>query len=252
MREKTYATDSTKGHSIINPLNYKGDVLVQVWVDSRVLATLCNWLDDKGTYARYMSQVVRRPLEVLVDLLVSSGDARLIDNTVEARSMLQKRFGVDLSRGGRGTKNVMHNITLSISREELAESVQREKRVYDVNRPLRGQLSPKVAALVEEAHRVHKELFSDDTQKVEHFNYKGPEDIIKRDHNEKVVKSEDAAEFVKVARVEREIPLLKERGNSRETIEARIRKADEESQKGLDELNSFDPLSLMATAKKEK
>ena len=68
-RTEPYKEDSTKGNSLINPLNYKGDVLVQVWVDSRVLATLCGWLDDKGTYTRYMSQVVRRPLEVLVDLL---------------------------------------------------------------------------------------------------------------------------------------------------------------------------------------
>jgi hypothetical protein len=51
--------------------------------------------------------------------------------------------------------------------------------------------------------------------------------------------------------VERETHPLKEKGNSREVIEDRIRKADEESQKGLNELNSFNPLSLLSKAKKD-
>ena len=49
-KEREYKEDSTRGSSLINPLNYKGDVLVQVWVDSRVLATLCRWLDGLVYY----------------------------------------------------------------------------------------------------------------------------------------------------------------------------------------------------------
>ena len=73
-KEKEYVIDSTRGSSMINPTNYKGDVLVQVWVDSRVLATLCKWMDEKGNYSRFMSQAVRRPLEVLAEYLVECGE----------------------------------------------------------------------------------------------------------------------------------------------------------------------------------
>jgi len=52
-------------------------------------------------------------------------------------------------------------------------------------------------------------------------------------------------------RVEEDIPPLKEKGNSRALVEARIRKADEESQKELDALNNIDFASLMASAKKD-
>ena len=154
-RDKEYVEDSTKGKSRVNPLNYKGDVLVQVWVDSRVLATLCNWLDRSGYYPNYMSQVVRKPLEAMVELLIKEGGTQLVDNTIEARDMLQKRFKVDLSRGGRGTKNVMHNVELSIRREELAEVIQREKRIDDIQRPLRANDNP----LAEEAIKKYHELF---------------------------------------------------------------------------------------------
>jgi len=157
MKEKIYKEDTTKGSSIINPLNYKGDVLVQVWLDSRVLATLSQWLENHGTYTNHLSQTVRRPLEILVDLLINSGDANLIDNTVEARNLLNRRYGIDLNRGGRGTKNIMHNIALSIKREDLAESVEKEKRVDDVNRPLRKYDNP----LVVDAMKKYKELYPD-------------------------------------------------------------------------------------------
>ncbi len=154
-RKEPYAMDSTKGGSVINPLNYKGDVLVQVWVDSRVLATLCRWLDNQGVYTRFMSQVVRRPLEVMVDFLVESKEVELVDNTVEARVELTRRYGVDLNRGGRGTKNIDHNIILTVRREELSERVNREKLVDDASRPLRFGTRSKQ---VEDAVKVYREL----------------------------------------------------------------------------------------------
>jgi len=251
MREKIYAVDSTKGSSMINPLNYKGDVLVQVWVDSRVLATIVRWMDSKGNYPRFMSQGVRRPLEVLTGFLVDNGEVEMVEDTDEARTLLTRRFNIELNRGGRGAKNVTHNLSLSDRRNDLGERIQSSNRINDVNRPMRGQSDPKIAALVEEARRVQKELFSDESKEITHYDYDEPKEEVKRVYEDKVVKNEDAAEFVRVARIEREVPLLKERGNSRETIEARIRKADEESQRGLDELNNIDFASLMASAKKD-
>ena len=136
-RKVPYKEDSTRGGSIINPLNYKGDVLVQVWMDSRILATLCNWLDSHGTYTRHLSEVTRRPLEVLTNLLVENDEVELVDDTIEARNQLERHYGVNLNVGGRGTKNVMHNIQLSVRRDELATYLGRGKRSDDVSRPLK-------------------------------------------------------------------------------------------------------------------
>jgi hypothetical protein len=102
-----------------------------------------------------MSQVVRRPLEVLVDFLVGNGEVELVDNTVEARVELTRRYGVDLNRGGRGTKNIDHNVTLTARREELAERVSREKLVDDVSRPLRFGVHSKK---VDDALKVYERL----------------------------------------------------------------------------------------------
>ena len=249
---KEYAVDSTKGHSMINPLNYKGDVLVQVWVDSRVLATLCEWLDSKGVYPVYLSQVVRRPLEVLTDVLVNSGEVKLVDDTVEARTILQRRFKVDLSRGGRGTKNVMHNIELSIRRKDLNERVQREKGFNDVEKPLRENQNSAITAKVEEAKRVMRELFPDgeQTQDIRHFDYEQPKEDVKRvyDDSKIVVCGTEN----KILGIEEKEPTPLKLKSTPEEIRDRIEKADKEAQMKLDELNNFDPMSLMGSAVKEK
>ena len=121
MRTTPYKEDSTRGSSLINPLNYKGDVLVQVWMDSRVLATLTNWLEKSGAYPRFMSESVRRPLESLAAHLVDTGQVEMVDDTVTARALLENRFRVTLNKGERGGKNILHNQILSDKRVELAE-----------------------------------------------------------------------------------------------------------------------------------
>ena len=108
-----YKVDSTRGSSLINPISYKGDVLVQVWVDSRVLATLTRWLEREGTYPRFMSEVVRIPLEMMAKYAVDVDGADMVEDTGEARTLLERRFHINLNRGGRGGKNILHNQVLS-------------------------------------------------------------------------------------------------------------------------------------------
>jgi hypothetical protein len=243
-RTTPYKEDSTKGLSIINPLNYKGDVLVQVWVDSRVLATLMQWLDDQGTYPSYMSQVVRRPLEVLTEVLVEGGDAKLIDNTVEAREMLQRRFKVDLSRGGRGTKNTMHNVTLSIRREDLTDRIRRDKTVYDVNRPLRTNANPIPVTTTEEIEEI-KDLSNELSEIL------NPTSVFK-DGN----KSYD--DTVVIPRAERRTVVVEDANNvslkiggTQSETQDKLRRIEEEDRKNMEALNSFDPSTLLAKAIKE-
>jgi len=118
MREVSegYKENSTNGGSLISPVSYKGDVMVQVWIDSRVLATICKWLESEGEYPRFLSHVVRVPLEMLVDHVVSEGKVKMVDGTVEARMLLEGRFHVSLNKGKKGRKNLLHNVTLSSRR----------------------------------------------------------------------------------------------------------------------------------------
>ena len=125
MDDKDYKQDSTRGKSIINPLNYKGDVLVQVWMDSRVLATMSNWLDGQEMYTRFMSQVVRRSMEEFCDALVNNHNLSMISHTGDARRLLERKYGVKLDsrKGGKGGKNKLHNLILSDRRHGTSESV---------------------------------------------------------------------------------------------------------------------------------
>lgn len=111
--DERYKVDSTSGGSLINPVNYKGDVMVQVWMDSRVLATICRWMENEGEIPRFLSHVVRIPLEMLADHLVEDGKVEMVDDTLEARILLEGRFHVNLNKGRKGMKNLMHNVTLS-------------------------------------------------------------------------------------------------------------------------------------------
>jgi hypothetical protein len=148
IRVAPYAENSTKGNSVIQPLNYKGDVLTQAWVDSRVLATLSNWLIKSEFYPRSMSDVARRPLEVLCDYLVQTGQVEMVEETVIARECLSSRYRVNLNRGTRkdgavrGGKNILHNQVLTDKRVELGEQLKQRQTVVDTRKPIIQEDSP--------------------------------------------------------------------------------------------------------------
>lgn len=128
-RKEEYKVDATRGRSLIQPRNYKGDANIQVWMDSRVLATLTIWMEKEGMMPRFMSEVVRDPLTMLTERLVEEGRVRMVEDTGEAREILNRRFRVDLNKGGRGNKNKLHNMVLSGMRvEDNREDASRTKR----------------------------------------------------------------------------------------------------------------------------
>lgn len=146
-----YKGDSTRGKSKIEPINYKGDVIVQVWLDSRILATLDRWLDEHGDRVKFLSEVVKRPLEMAVESLVDRGEVEMIEDTGEARYLLSERFKINLNRGERGKKNLLHNIVLSDRRGLSGECS--EQKIGDV-----GGRSRKYSDLTMEAVRIFNEL----------------------------------------------------------------------------------------------
>jgi len=119
--------DSTIGNSVVAyPKTFKGDVLVQVWVNSRILATLSEWLDRNGNDTRYMSEVVKKPLKILMDYLIEIGEVSMVEDTGEARAMLKRKYRVRLNSGNRGRKNEQHNMLLS--------SIMKEGKVTGLGR----------------------------------------------------------------------------------------------------------------------
>ena len=116
MREYRYnkhqkVEDSTKGKSDINPRTYKRDVLMQVWLQSRHLATLLKWLEDGGSVIRFRSEIVQITLEQVVEHLVNTDAVKMVEYAEDAQKMLE-RFGVESNPSGRGGKNAFHNLTL--------------------------------------------------------------------------------------------------------------------------------------------
>lgn len=165
MTEETeYKEDSTKGKSILQPMNYKGDVNAQAWIDSRVLATLSNWLERDGNRTKYLSDCVKRPLIALVEYLVNAGQVEMIEDTGKARRLLIARYGVELNRGNKGRKNELHNRIVSDKRAVLKEN---DHRFNDVERPVDYKKDdPRAAELARQAEGKYKEMFGDRQQTV--------------------------------------------------------------------------------------
>lgn len=111
----------TKGASRIDPEEFKNDSLVQVWMDSRVLATMSNWLmEEESIDCRFLSEVVRDSVQQLCMLLVENGRVEFVEDTNEAKGLLYQKFRTKFNRGGRGKKNLLNN-------QLLSENVHRQK-----------------------------------------------------------------------------------------------------------------------------
>ena len=119
-----YVQDSTKGAALLsNPKTYKRDVLVQVWMQSRHLATLLNWLESNGRRVRFRSEIVQFTVEEIVKHLRDSKVCDIVEFADEARETLKDRFGVESNPKHRGEKNALHNIMLDDKRRETDEDL---------------------------------------------------------------------------------------------------------------------------------
>ena len=159
---KARKRDSTKGASLLDPESYKGDVLVQVWMDSRKLATLSRWLDEQGNYTRFMSEVVNYSTALLLDFLVSNKETKMIEDTTEARNVLEVRYRVNLNPAGKGMKNKLHNIVLSDRRKRLGGRIEI------------GDRTKTVSDDVKKAVEIYKELQKEDKEYTEELEKSGP------------------------------------------------------------------------------
>jgi hypothetical protein len=125
MRE--YKEDSTRGKARPLPVNYKGDVLAQAWIDARQLAVLSVWLDNNGYVTRHLSDVVRITIEEVASKLIDSGTVRKIEFTKEARALLMSKYRATLNPSNRGKRNLLHNLHLDELRQSNAYRDERSK-----------------------------------------------------------------------------------------------------------------------------
>jgi len=133
------AEDETRGNSVIDPVKYKKDMCAQVWLDSRYVATLSEWL-DMNRKTRHLSSVIQDSLSILVEHLISTGEIEMVENTVSARGLLEWKYGVKLNQGKRGVKNVQHNQTLTERRRLLKGSVDPDIEPEGINSRISGEL----------------------------------------------------------------------------------------------------------------
>lgn len=137
-RDKIKAVDSTCGNSAIDPATYKRDVPVQVWLESRHLASLSEWL-DKFARTKYLSDIVADSIRVLVENLIESGEMEMVESPIEAREMLEWKYRVKLplDRGSRGRNNARHNAVLTAKREELGYFKYKRQATNDRDIPIK-------------------------------------------------------------------------------------------------------------------
>ena len=115
--------DSTKGSAIIQPVHFKGDLPVQVWLDTRVLATLPNWLEGSGIVPRHLSEVIKHSLNIVLETAVENGLVEPVEHTAVARQILSLKYGIKgtIDPGSKAHRNLLHNLTLSDRKYKMTE-----------------------------------------------------------------------------------------------------------------------------------
>lgn len=237
----------------------EASIPVQARVNIMGLANLEMYWTSEGYQIRTMSQLIGHSIELLCEILRANQKFERELNTVaDANRYLISRGLYQESMRNRSFNKIGKAILFENMRAEGASPEIYANRQYktlhrlpdeygkpSTVEPFAGKVD---SELIKRATEIHNNLKSEDV--VPHFS----QEYAMRDRTDsnKIVRSEDAAEFVRVKREKVDLPPLKERGNSKELIQRRIQAADEESQETLSELNNLDPMSLMGSAKKEK
>lgn len=237
----------------------EASIPVQARVNIMGLANLDMYWSSEGYQIRTMSQLIGHSIELLCEILRANQKfARELSTVGEANRYLSARGLHQESMRNRSFSKIGKAIMFENMRAEGAEpSIYATRHYNTLHRasedngrpstvePFTGKVD---SELIKRATEIHNNLKSENV--IPHFS----QEFKMRDKgdNSRVVRSEEAAEFVRVKRERVELPPLREGGNSKELVQKRIQAADEDSQEMLNELNSFDPMSLMATAKKEK
>ena len=231
-------------------------------VQSRISATTLAELDmywmSEEKRIKTLSQLVAWSMDLLSEILWANQKiGRRIESVAEARNYLLSRDLCQQSLYDRGLTKMGKAIMFENMREEGAEPEVYANRQYkSLHRAPEESGKPSTVEpfigkvdgeLVKKAIELYEKIKTEDV--IPHNSQEFA--MREKTNNERVIRKEDAAEFVRVRREKPDLPPLKEKGNSKDLIQKRIQAAEVESQEMLDELNSFDPRSLMDKAVKK-
>lgn len=155
--------DSTKGNSMIDPRSYKGELNVQVWLDSRKVAMISNWLDEEGRQTVYISEVVRECVDIVADHLIEKGWVKKIETVQVARDLLSAKYRTRFRK--KGVRNRLHNSVLDDRRINSiynASDQQYMKGVSNIEEMTTGNISIDV---IKEAYKKAKEYGEEEKKK---------------------------------------------------------------------------------------
>ena len=163
MRKKGFKEDSTKGKARMIPVNYKGDVIVQVWLDARKLLVLSRWLDKGGYVTKNLSNILKFTVDEVVEQLISAGIEQKVEYTKDARTLLEGKYRCDLNPSGRGERNMAHNMRLDDIRK--GNAYENEKGQIPANNTIEKEARNITEEGMEVWKRMEKEGFPSDKRR---------------------------------------------------------------------------------------
>jgi hypothetical protein len=240
----------------------EGSLPVQARVNIVSLANLDLYWASEGYQIRTVSQLIGFNIELLVEILKANGKLDQQVSTISnAHKYLISRGLYQKSMHDRGHKKLGMAIAFEGMRAEGMRPESYAPGIYNrlhrgadhsgepsTVQPFTGKVSNPI---LDRATEIYNNLKDEDVTPFISQEF-AMRDKVERVDSGVVVKNEDAAEYVRVARADiDEPPVLKEKGNSKEQVQARIRYADEQSKRDLEALNNFDPMEAMSRAKKD-
>ena len=198
-KHRGYTVDSTRGKSMIDPKSYKADVYCQSWLNSRMLATLSVWLDNNGLVTRHLSDVVRLTMDQVLRHIVDNGSVQLIEDTKEARELLEMKYRVNLNPNNRGEKNLIHNMTLDERRREYSR---------DANQAIQpiGEQSNRMRRPSENEIREALKIVDDEAREVQRLKDKERIAMMKKDANGLIIADQPRHDISEDKQIKFKIP----------------------------------------------
>ena len=203
MREKGFKEDSTKGKARMIPVNYKGDVIVQAWLDARKLLVLSRWLDKGGYNTQNLSNIIKFTVDEIVEQLISSGMEQKVEYTKDARTLLEDKYRCDLNPSGRGERNMVHNMRLDDIRK--GNAYENEKGQIPASSTVEKDARSATEKALEEYRRMEKEGFPSDKKREAEGHEEAMEEYFKEHKVDEdgivIVKTKSREENIEAGRI---------------------------------------------------
>ena len=235
----------------------EASIPVQARVNIMGLANLDMYWEREGYNIRTISQLIGHSIELLCEILRANQKLeRELTTIADANRYLNVRGLHQKSMRNRSFSKISKAIMFENMRAEGADPKIYATKQYNTlhrdpdelgrpttTQPFTGKIDSEI---IKKALDIYNNLEDESVKPMISQEFKMRDGL-----DERVVKSADAAEFVKVRREKVDLPLMKEKENSPDLLRKRIEATDAESQEELDRLNNLDFSELLKEAVKE-